>query len=81
MHGQDRVEWGVAEQILADIANSTAWHVWMDSADGAKNRNRPVPILPPWVEDQNREQRHFGGAPVPLAELHDFLGWEQELST
>lgn len=75
IHGQDRVEWDLQAQIAAQAANSLAWLVWAQTKDGERNRNRPDPLLPPWVEDENKDVRRFGGAPLPLAELDDWLGW------
>ena len=81
LHGQDKAEWSLDVQMLAEVLNAVRWLQWAKTEDGAKGRNRPKPIQPPWVEDPDRETRHFGSNPVPLDELHHFLGWEAELRT
>lgn len=75
LHGHERSEWDLQAQILAEVANAVRWLQWAETKDGAKNRNRPELILPPWVEDPTKETAVFGSDPVPLDELDEFLGW------
>ena len=74
VNGEARAEWGLNEQLLAVMANALHWLQWAQTKDGERGRNRPVPILPPWEEDEAREVQRFGAEPVPLDELDAFLG-------
>lgn len=80
LHGQERVEWDLSAQLLAEAVNALRILIWQQTKDGERGRNRPDPILPPWVEDERREVRKFGAEPVPLDELDDFLGWTAEMT-
>lgn len=79
---REKAEWSTTDYLLAMIADAQAWLVWAKTEDGAKNRNRPKPLPRPGVTDPSveAETRHFGGDPIPLDELIDFLGWESELT-
>jgi hypothetical protein len=43
----EQATWGAAEHLLAGLVDLTNMLVWMKSADGQKNRNRPKPIQRP----------------------------------
>lgn len=75
IHGAQTREWDLKAQLLAEIANSTRWLQWAQTKDGAKNRNRPELILPPWVEDALKEVTVIGKDPIPLEEMDQWLGW------
>lgn len=79
----ERAEWSTTDYLLAQVVDSQAWLVWAKTEDGAKNRNRPRPLPRPGMTPDvgEAEVRHFGSDPIPLDELHDFLGWEAELQT
>lgn len=65
-------------QMLHSVEFSLRQLVWSKSEDAAKGRKRsaPKPIPAPWVkDDKEREVKHFGSAPIPIADLNDFLGW------
>lgn len=42
--------WGVTEHLLATAVDTLRLLVWMQSKDGAKNRNRPKPLPRPGVK-------------------------------
>ena len=43
----DKAAWTVTDHLLACMVDLTNMLVWMQSADGQKNRNRPKPIERP----------------------------------
>jgi hypothetical protein len=67
--------WGLPEMLAADIADSLRWLVWAKTEDARKKRNIPRPIPRPGVKDA---RERIGTAPVGVAEMNDFLGWEVE---
>lgn len=44
-------EWGLANQLMADQADSLRWLVWAKTEDGQKNRHLPAPITRPGTAD------------------------------
>lgn len=63
-------EWGMTEQLLAaavDALNAANWQ----RGEG-KQRDYPKPIPRPGVEP---DEQHFGGEPVPMDEMAEWLGW------
>ena len=56
----ERSRWGVAEYLLAAIADSLRWIVWAKTKDAKRNRNKPKPIPRPGME--KREKGTFKGA-------------------
>lgn len=80
IYGAESTEWGLAEHLLAEIADASAWLVWSKTKDAERNRNKPRPIPRPGITPDETDTRHFGSDPVPLADLDDFLGWSAELA-
>lgn len=64
MHG---ARWGVAEQLLAMVADSLAQGNWQRA--GKKSAPRPKPIPRPW---QKQKTQTLGRDAIPVAE---FDGW------
>jgi hypothetical protein len=64
--------WATARQtniILADIFDMLAIINVNLMALGRKKPKKPAKYPRPWREDQNKETRHFGKDPLPIAEL------------
>jgi Family of unknown function (DUF5361) len=63
--------WSMDQAMLARISNSLSWLVWAKTDDGQHNRNRPKPILPPWLEEAPAPNTStFGrGSAVPKDEF------------
>ncbi|MFC9966339.1 DUF5361 domain-containing protein [Nocardia ignorata] len=61
------------ELLMADIADSLRWLRWAKSKD-AKHGRPPKPIPRPGV---NTGVEKLGTDPVPIAEMNEFLGWEE----
>ncbi|MFG1794130.1 DUF5361 domain-containing protein [Nocardia sp. NPDC049149] len=64
-------QWGLTEMLLADIADSLRWLKWAKTTDAQRKRNIPRPIPRPGVKAPERI-----GAPLSVAEMNKFLGWE-----
>ncbi|MHC6175472.1 DUF5361 domain-containing protein [Glutamicibacter sp. X7] len=58
----ERSRWGIAEYLLAIIADSLRWLVWAKTKDAKRNRNRPKPIPRPGDEPKKQEKGKFTGA-------------------
>lgn len=56
----ERSRWGVAEYLLAVIADSLRWLVWAKTKDAKRGRNRPKPV--PRPGDSQKAQGRFAGA-------------------
>ena len=56
----ERSRWGVAEYLLAIIADALRWLVWAKTPDAKRKRNRPKPI--PRPGDAGKVQGRFAGA-------------------
>lgn len=65
--------WGLPEMLLASTADTLRWLQWAKTSDGQKGRNQPRPIPRPGVKD---DREHIGDAPVSVAAMNEFLGWE-----
>ncbi|MBF6213777.1 hypothetical protein IU487_22425 [Nocardia puris] len=63
--------WGLPEMLLADTVDSLRWLVWAKTPDGQRNRRRPKPVPRPGVRPER-----IGDAPVSIADMNEFLGWE-----
>jgi hypothetical protein len=64
--------WATARQtniLLADIFDMLAIINANLMAFGGKKPKKPAKYPRPWREDQNKETRHFGKDPLPIAEL------------
>lgn len=69
-------KWATARQtniILADIFDKLAAINVNLMALGGKKPKQPAAYPRPWREDQNKETRHFGKGPLPIAELDQWL--------
>ena len=64
--------WGLPEMLLADVVDSLRWLAWAKTRDGQRNRNRPKPVPRPGIAEPER----IGDAPVSIADMNEFLGWE-----
>lgn len=62
--------WGLAEHLLAELTDTQHLLLWSKTKDGQKNRDRPKPI-----ERPGRRPEKFGKQPLPLDEMHEWLGW------
>lgn len=68
--------WATARQtniLLADIFDMLAIINANLMAFGGKKPKKPAKYPRPWREDQNKETRHFGKDPLPIAELDKWL--------
>ncbi len=68
--------WATARQtniILADIFDMLAIINVNLMAFRGKKPKKPAQYPRPWREDQNKETRHFGKDPLPIAELDKWL--------
>lgn len=79
LYGED-AHWGLLEQLAAAMVDAQNLANWLQSKDGAKNRNRPKPIPRPGVK-ADKDINKFGKDAVPIDEMADFLGWSTELAT
>ena len=50
---REKAQWGVAEQLMAVMANALNVLVWAKTEDASKGINKPEPILPPGVTPPN----------------------------
>lgn len=64
--------WGLSEMLIADVADTLRRLWWAKTRDGQKGRNPPKPIPRPGIAKPER----IGDAPVSIADMNDFLGWE-----
>ena len=64
--------WGLQEMLTADVADTLRRLWWAKTKDGQKGRNPPKQIPRPGVAKPER----IGDAPVPIADMNEFLGWE-----
>ncbi|MBF6254398.1 hypothetical protein IU414_06625 [Nocardia farcinica] len=64
--------WGLPEMLLADAVDSLRWLVWAKTEDAQKKRNKPKPVPRPGVKKPER----IGDAPLSIADMNEFLGWE-----
>lgn len=67
--------WSLTDLLLAQMIDNTNLLIWLQSADGQKNQNRPKPLPRPGVKDDSK--RH-GSEPLPLDEMTAWLGWDKE---
>lgn len=58
----ERSRWGVAEYMLAMIADSLRWLVWAKTEDAKRNRKRPSPIPRPGDDQKKKAKGTFKGA-------------------
>lgn len=59
----ERARWGVAEYLLAIIADSARWLVWSKTKDATRNMRRPKPIPRPGdVEAKKQGKGRMAGA-------------------
>lgn len=63
-------EWGLVEQLLADIADHEHIGAWQRS--GGKKKDYPKPIPRPGVE---ADEKRYGKKPLPLDAMKAWLGW------
>lgn len=64
--------WPIEARLLAIIANALRWLVWAKTRDGAKNRNKPVPIGPDMNDKVSRPGLKV--KPAPLSRVKQLLG-------
>lgn len=69
MQGED-AQWGLTEHLAAAQLDTLNTLAWMQSEDGAKNRNRPSPVRRPGVEP---DEKVYGSASVEIDEMSDWL--------
>lgn len=70
-----RHEQNLELDLLRSVEYSLRWLRWAKTSDGAKNRNVPEPWLFEWEKPVNE----YGGDPMTVEEMNDFLGWTDEL--
>lgn len=63
--------WGLAEMLLAEIADGVAVGNWQRG--NGKRRDYPKPIPRPGVEPDSTT--YGGKKPLPIDEMADWLGW------
>ncbi|WP_310962153.1 DUF5361 domain-containing protein [Nocardioides terrisoli] len=68
----DSAGWGLPEHLLARLSDQVANLVWLQTEDGAKGVNRPVPLPRPGVEPVADESR-MGGRAVDLIDMAEWL--------
>lgn len=74
INGVEEDEWGLAEQLLAQVADINSLALWLKSQDAQRKppRNRPKPIPRPGIEDDSKQT--IGGDKLPVADMLEFLG-------
>lgn len=56
-HGDEAVEWGIAEQLLAAAVNELRWLHWAKTKNAGKASNRePEPIGPTWWQQARKKK-------------------------
>lgn len=58
----EKARWGVAEYLLAIIADSVRWLVWSKTKDAKFNRKRPKPIPRPGDSEKKQTRGRMAGA-------------------
>ena len=64
-------EWGLAEQLLAQVADMVTVANWQRGA--GKKRDYPKPIPRPGVESGDKT---YGKKPLPIDAMKKWLGWD-----
>lgn len=67
----DEWEWGVAELLLAEIADSGHVAAWQRG--GGTKKDYPKPIPRPGVQPDSTV---IGKGAIPLDQMDEFLGWK-----
>lgn len=70
----EQADWGLLEHLTAANFDTLQQLVWLQSADGPKNRNRPKPMARPGVEPAVDEKK-FGSNPQSI---DDTAAWLQK---
>lgn len=74
--GVEVTEWGLNEQLLAQLIDLTAWLVWSKTTDGQKGTNRPKPTPRPGVIP-DADSSQFGSEPLSIEDMREWLGWQK----
>lgn len=65
----ENAEWGLAEQFLAGIHDGVWLANWQRTVDGSKNRNRPKPVVRPWLKAAELMRvGRFGSKAIPVGD-------------
>lgn len=69
-------DWGLAEQLEAEMLDALRVANWQRTENGRKGRKMPKPTPRPWVKaGEAGESRHFGAEPVSVEDFRSF--WEK----